>query len=194
MRIELCGGIGAGKSSFVSSIKAFNSNTTLLFEDFSLIGHLADFYSDPKYYAFETELYCLLYHVHLIKISMLKKKPILCDFSLELDWVFAKNNLSSHEWNAYNYVYQEAIRQVKQADSIIFLTCSIEEMKRRILRRGRESEADITADYQNNIIRGLKKRLLQTGIDTIELDSEINDLREYDVVSKLNLGPISYIL
>lgn len=185
MRIELCGGLASGKTSLASSIKEITPNYNVVFEDFSATGHLADFYNNPKYYAFETEIFCLLSHVHSIKVSMLDNKPILCDFSLVQDWVYSKINLNNTEWRVYEQVYQEAVRQVNQTDLVVFLTCSVDEMLKRIRIRGRKSEESVDENYQNQIVNGLRKRLLETKIETMEISSELNDFREQSVVSKI---------
>lgn len=181
MRIELCGGIAAGKTTFSSSIKALQSKYMVVFEEFSN-EFLADFYNNPTYYAFETELYFLINHLHQIKVALQKSDFILCDFSLELDRVYASINLKNDEWTAYERVYQEALRGVRRADCIVLLDCSVDVMIERIIHRGRKGEVAVDKDYQKRIVDGIKKHLKEAGIKTLELNSEENDLRNCETV------------
>lgn len=93
MRIETCGGIAAGKTTLASALKACFPNSHTVLENAFSGDFLSDFYLDSKYYAYETEVFFLLQHMHQLKVGQRENMPLVCEFSLEQDSFYGENNL-----------------------------------------------------------------------------------------------------
>src|SRR5207302_1694437 len=79
IRIEICGGIASGKTTFAS---LFEQQAKIIYEDFQAVPFWQDFYAAPAEHAFETELSFLLQHYHQVKRAQSKGQSlVVCDFS-----------------------------------------------------------------------------------------------------------------
>lgn len=185
LRIEICGGIAAGKTTLASALKERCPHFGVVLEDAFSGGFLEDFYRHPRYFAYETQLFFLLQHMHQIKAEQLKKLPLFCDFSLEQDYAYAENNLISEEWKSFQEVYRRSELQVRTPDVIIFLECPTEILLKRIAARGRASEARIDKSYLDRTVFHLKKRLSSLRREVITIDSSEYDFREKVDVARL---------
>ena len=95
MRIEICGGIATGKTTLTKQLSHMGFGG--VFEDFSSIAFLSDFYETPELYTYETEIAFLLQHTYQIKKRSFAGKVIVCDYSIEQDFAYAVNNLDKQE-------------------------------------------------------------------------------------------------
>lgn len=77
-RIEICGNIASGKTTFATLSQAYGYNAIL--EDFKKIPYLEDFYFSPSEFAFETEISFTLQHYYQIKKA--SSNTFITDFSL----------------------------------------------------------------------------------------------------------------
>lgn len=179
-RIEICGGIASGKTTLVQQFE--KNGYFAIYEDFGNNPFIHNFYSDPTRYAFETELTFSLQHFHTLKISNTQKQ-IITDYSLEQDYAYAKNNLTSSEFFAFETVFNEIIQQVGKASIVVYIKCPIEILLNRIEKRNRRVEKAITYDYLDGIINALEKRLNNGHINYVTLDSDKMDFRRDDVFS-----------
>ncbi len=185
MRIEICGGIASGKTTLAASLATAHKELIPIFEDFTGNGFLADFNCAPDYYAYETEISFLLEHMHKIKKGMLNKSSMICDFSLEQDYAYAKNNLCESDMNTFSQIYSSVIQRVSGPDIIILLECEISTMLRRISERSRASESSITAKYLELTTTVLKNHIAHKNPRVIRLNSDIYDFREPEVAAYL---------
>lgn len=160
MRIKICGGIATGKTTHAHVLEAYGPCFTAIYEDFSSNTFLADFYADVPRYAYETEIFFLLQHMHRIKVAQATCQHIGCDFSVEQDYAYALSNLEITGQFSFCEVYKETIRQINAPDLIIFLQCPIHILLQRIHMRGRDNETAIDAVYLENTIQSLKSRVL----------------------------------
>ena len=91
-RIEVCGGIASGKTTFSELMR--NIGIQPLFENFRANPFWKTFYSDSGKYTFEKEITFILQHYHQIKYEYKKNKINICDYSLLLDIAYAKRDLN----------------------------------------------------------------------------------------------------
>lgn len=181
MRIELCGGIASGKSTFASVAQNYLANSIAVYEQISDNCFLTDFYLDPKYYAFETEIAFLLQHMHQIKVAQKTSNVLICDYSLEQDYAYGESNLVGGALNAFYQTYQEAINQIHPADLILFFDCPINVLLKRIKTRNRGNERGIDSEYLSHTINCLKQRLESVACPVVVIDSEKYDFRNNSV-------------
>ena len=192
MRIEICGGIAAGKTTLAATLEKLGYNC--IYEDLTSLKILKDFYNDPGLYTFETEIMCLLQHVHQIKAEKLKRDILFTDFSLQQDYAYASNNLTVSEQCAFNAVYTEVINQLLEPELIIYLKCDPLILKNRIVARGRIEEQGISVKYIENIICKLEERIGDKKIQVISVDTGNYDLRDIKVVNKIVITAIKNCL
>lgn len=191
MRIEICGGIASGKTTLASAIQMYFPTCEAIFEDVFSNGFLADFYEDTAYYAYETELFFVLQHMHQIKAGQRRGITLVCDFSMEQDFAYGKSNLAAKEWQSFLGVYQETTHQINIPNLIIFLECPTDVLLKRIADRGRKSEATINASYLNQSIDLLKNHLNDIGRNVVAIDSSKYDFRNAGDLVHLFSGPLS---
>lgn len=193
MRIEICGGIASGKTTLTSMMQKYLKNSVAVHEDITSSCFLDDFYKNPQYYAFETEIAFLLQHLHQIKAVRNDVCNIICDYSLEQDFAYASSNLSDNAFHSFAHVYHESINQIKAADIIIFLECPADVMLNRITARGNRSEQEIDANYLAQTVKCLKSHLQNVSSFVLYVDSRKYDFRDANSISSLLSGPLMQI-
>lgn len=192
MRIEICGGISAGKTTLAKALDILGYSC--VYEDFSSIASLDDFYTDPEAYNFETELFFLLQHMYQVKKMWQTSSCIVCDYSFEQDYAYAKHNMIGRAWKVFESVFYEIITQIQEADLIINLRCDSEILKERITARGRIYEKSVSVDYLKNTIDQVDNRLNEISTHVVYLDSDLYDFRDIEVVKKVVLPIINTYL
>lgn len=61
--------------------------------------------------------------------------------------LFLRRYISKRDWAVYERLYQSMKRALRPPDVLIALTCSLSTTKKRIAKRGRESESTIPDSY-----------------------------------------------
>jgi deoxyguanosine kinase len=107
-RIEICGGIASGKTTFA---RLFAEQAKVIYEDFLAVPFWEDFYAAPAEHAFETELSFLLQHYHQVKRAQSESHTlIVCDFSFALDAAYAHVSLNPGDLKAFLGVLEQVRR------------------------------------------------------------------------------------
>ena len=162
--ISIEGNIATGKSTHFDYIKSLDLENVYFVEepvkdwleikDKDNKNALECFYEDQKKNSFCFQV--LAYITRLKKLmDMVKLHPtgiIICERCIETDKnVFAKmlyeaGNISSIEWETYNYWYN-CFEEISQVDLIIYIKTDPYECKKRILSRNRSEESNIPLEY-----------------------------------------------
>lgn len=175
-RIEICGGMASGKTSFAKLFQ--RTRIKPIFEEFRRNPFLSAFYARPDEYAFETETGFLLQHYHQIKAARIfdPSRPYICDFSLCLDKAYAVVTIKRSK-SAFDSVFQHVIADLSPPDLLVYLDCDAETQMRRIRRRRRKMEEGITLEYLqalNSAIRSVvRKQRIRHNV--ISINSDNND-------------------
>ncbi|MBW1783150.1 MAG: deoxynucleoside kinase [Deltaproteobacteria bacterium] len=175
-RIEVCGGIASGKTTFAGLME--NLKLKILFEDFKKNPFWEAFYTNPGKYIFETEITFLLLHFHQIKKDLESQNKIgVCDFSFLLDLSYAKVGLTGSKLEAFEKVYSEITMELGPPSLIIYLKCDAETELRRIRGRGRAEENMITLKFLESLNLALEKEIEKHQADSMimTIDSSIRD-------------------
>lgn len=150
--IAVAGTIGAGKTSLVQWLTK-RYGVTPFYEPNDENPYIADFYKDMKRYAFHSQAFFLAHKLELHQKLERSGKPAVIDRTIYEDAeIFARNlhltrKMSNRDWAVYERLYEGIRRALKPPDVMIALTCSLSATKKRIDRRGRESESAIPDAY-----------------------------------------------
>ena len=183
-RIEICGGIASGKTTFAS---LFNrQNLTPLFEDFKKSPFWEAFYRNPGKYIFETEISFILLHYHQIKNGLKSKQEMICDFSFLLDLAYAKIGLSGTKLKAFECVLNEIQKELPEPRLIVYLKCDAATELNRIRKRDRAEESSIDLEFLDSLNKALQKEAatIQDQRKVVTIDSSQKDFANDESVKK----------
>src|SRR5882672_27038 len=171
-RIEVCGGIAAGKTTLARVMKHAGHNA--VFENFRLNPFIEKFYSAPSFYSFETEISFLLQHYSQIKTEGELKGGVFCDYSLALDCAYAQVTLTQAQLEIFRVVHQGVTSEVGAPGLLIHLRCAPTTQLRRIRERNRVMENSISLAYLDSINCALEELVKPTSWNgrILEIDSE----------------------
>lgn len=173
-----------------------SSGRRILLEQFEANPFLTSFYSNPREFAFETEITFLLQHYSSIHAS--KHQPLLVlDYALIQDLAYAQINLRFGKLRAFTSVWREVLRQVGRPSMIIFLSCSIDQQMARIRGRQRWFERKISPAYLCKLNSATSSAVARSHpaskilrIDSGEVDfvNDPSDIRTVRSLVKSSLG------
>ena len=182
-RIEICGGIAAGKSTLTNMLES--NGFSAVYERFEDNPFLKEFYQKGHDNALETELVFLLLHYNQLK-GLGDENIIVSDYSLLQDYSYALQNMQDDEVKVFDNVYQYLSKNLSPVDLVIYLKCGIDCLLRRICERKREDEKTISKEYLCRHIEVLEK-VLQSIDNVLIIDSENYDFRGRDKNTVLDM-------
>lgn len=143
------GPIGAGKTSLARKL-AERVQGDLALEGADANPFLPKFYQDRARYALATQLFFLFQRVEQVrelKQTDLFGPPVVSDFILDKDPLFAQLTLSDDEFRLYQQIYAQLEPQTPTPDLVIYLQAPVEVLVERVRQRGLPYERPIDADY-----------------------------------------------
>ena len=176
--MEVAGCIGSGKTTLVGALS--NRLLTGIYEDHTINPFWKAFYTDPAGCAFETEISFLLQHYHFAKRATASSEGVvLLDHSFELDMAYAEIGLEGTRKEIFAAIYREIRNEIGMPQVLVFITCSADEMLKRIRARGRSFEENISLDFLAELQRALEKRIaaVADSVPVVAIDAETTDFR-----------------
>ena len=143
------GPIGVGKTTLARRIAAESGARTLL-EQPQENPFLEKFYRDAARHALPAQLFFLFQRVSQLRELVqtdLFNAPVVSDFLLDKDPIFARLTLDDDELNLYRQMYEHLSPQAPQPDLVIYLQAQPEILIERLRKRGVAMEAAISEDY-----------------------------------------------
>lgn len=148
--IAVEGPIGVGKTTLSKAI-AESQSFHLLKEIVDENPFLTKFYDDIEAWSFQTEMFflCNRYkQLSDIKQEIIaKEKPVVADYHLFKNLIFAKRTLESIEYKKYEEIYKILTQDMPVPNIIIYLYASQDTLMKRIGLRGREFEKNMDPAY-----------------------------------------------
>lgn len=152
--ITVMGTMGSGKTT-VAGLIAQKLKFQLLEENFGDNAFLPRFYKDMKRWAFHSQTFFLMEKTNqmLETRSLLVKKSIVQDTPIQQDvFSYAKaqhilGNIDDAEWKLYLKIYHSFEPYFPKPKFIVYLKTTVNELKRRIVARGRGYEQAIPRSY-----------------------------------------------
>lgn len=143
------GPIGCGKTTLAKML-ADRFPVDYLSEKAESNPFLPRFYQDAQRYALPTQLFFLFQRANQIKDLSQRDmfaKPIVADFFLEKDLLFARLNLDDEEYALYHNIYTHLQLKAPKPDLVIYLQTPIDALMDRIEERSVSYEQDIPREY-----------------------------------------------
>lgn len=143
------GPIGVGKTHLARRL-AERVQGDLALEGADANPFLPRFYQDRARYALATQLFFLFQRaeqVRDLKQADLFGRPVVSDFILDKDPLFAQLTLSDDEFRLYQQIYARLEPQAPTPDLVIYLQAPVEVLAERVRQRGLSYERPIDVDY-----------------------------------------------
>lgn len=128
-----------------------------LYEPVATNPYLADFYKDPKRWAFSMQVHMLHWRHHLHRLAVCELmhddfSGVLLDRGLPGDRIFcnrqrAYGNISMREWTTYNRMYETLTSCLMPPSTLVYLDVAPEVAHARAARRSRDAEEHLTLEY-----------------------------------------------
>lgn len=148
--ITVEGPIGIGKTSLAKAI-ADHYRYALLKEIVDENPFLGKFYDNIEEWSFQTEMFFLCNRYKQLNDIQEKfltiEKPVVADYHIFKNLIFAQRTLNHKEYEKYYKVYQILTENMPQPNVIIYLNASLDTLLKRIKTRGREIERNISPLY-----------------------------------------------
>ncbi len=147
--IAIDGVIGAGKTS-LAKVLSNKIHAGLILEKFEDNPFLEKFYSDPKKYAFHTQLYFLMSRYRqqreIAQIDLFNSR-VISDYLFAKDRIFAEINLNEEEYALYDKIYRLIEKDIPRPDLVIYLQAAPEFLYKRTKQRNRSVERELEYEY-----------------------------------------------
>ena len=143
------GPIGCGKTTLATRL-AERIGGKVLLEDPKANPFLGQFYRDMRRYALPTQLFFLFQRVQQLeglRQPDLFEKPIVADFTLAKDPLFARLTLDDAEYQLYSKIYDHVKPQAPVPDLVVYLQASVDTLVQRVKKRGNPIETGIDDEY-----------------------------------------------
>jgi deoxyguanosine kinase len=150
------GPIGAGKTSLARRL-AERFGADLLLEAPEENPFLERFYRDMARYALPTQLFFLFQRVRQLEPLAqpgLFDRPVVADFLLEKDPLFARLTLSADELSLYERIYAALAPQAAAPDLVVYLEARPRTLAERVRRRAASWERGISEAYLAMLAEG----------------------------------------
>jgi deoxyadenosine/deoxycytidine kinase len=143
------GPIGSGKTTLARML-ADKFPVDYISEKAEANPFLPRFYQDAQRYGLPTQLFFLFQRANQIKDLSQRDmfaKPIVADFFLDKDPIFARLNLDDEEYALYHQIYQHLQLKAPKPDLVIYLQTPIDALVERVEARNVSYEQDIPREY-----------------------------------------------
>ena len=147
-------------------------------EENPFLGH---FYEEKPGAAFRTQLYFLMERQKRIREMMAIEAPgpVISDFLMEKDRIFANLNLDDEELKLYDRYYEALTMGLPQPDLVIYLQAKPEVLRTRLMKKKVREERQISPEYIEEVARAYEHFFFRyEGADLLVVDTSEIDFVE----------------
>jgi deoxyguanosine kinase len=116
---------------------------------------LAEFYKEKPGSALRAQMYFLIERQKRLREALAVEAPgpILADFLMEKDRIFANLNLDDEELKLYERYYEALTTDIPPPDLVIYLQAKPEVLRARIVKKASREETQISLEYIEEVAR-----------------------------------------
>jgi deoxyguanosine kinase len=116
---------------------------------------LADFYREKSGAAFQAQMYFLMERQRRLRDALVDGSPgpVVADYLLEKDKIFAYINLDNVDLQLYERYYSIVAEGLRAPDLVIYLQATPEVLQKRIARKRAPAEGRISRAYLEEVVR-----------------------------------------
>jgi deoxyguanosine kinase len=170
--ITVEGPIGIGKTSLARAISE-RFQFALLKEIVDENPFLGKFYDNIEEWSFQTEMFFLCNRYKQLgdinEHYLSKDKPVVADYHIMKNLIFAQRTLNDQEYKKYLDIYQILTKDMPKPNVIIYLNASLDTLLKRIKMRGREVEKNISPLYLEQLSLDYEQAMIQFEQDHPEI-------------------------
>ena len=150
---------------------------------------LAGFYREEPGAAFRAQMYFLIERQRRLREALAVEAPgpMLADFLIEKDRIFANLNLDDEELKLYERFYETLTAGLPAPDLVIYLQAKPEVLRTRIAKKGAREETQISTEYIGEVARAYEHFFFRysaadllvintSEIDFVERNSDLQQL------------------
>jgi deoxyadenosine/deoxycytidine kinase len=153
--VAIEGPIGVGKTTLARLIHE-ELEAELLLEVFEENPFLSDFYADRAKYAFQTQIFFLLSRYrqqYQVIPHVLRRSPLVSDYTFSKDQLFARLNLAGDELAVYDTLHAVLAEKIPRADLVVYLRADQDVLMERIEMRDRTYERAMSRQYIADLMK-----------------------------------------
>jgi deoxyadenosine/deoxycytidine kinase len=116
---------------------------------------LADFYKERPGSAFRAQMYFLMERQCRLReaLAIESPGPVISDYLMEKDRMFANLNLNDEELKLYERYYDTLAAELPAPDLVIYLQAKPEILRARIAKKASREETQISLEYLEEVAR-----------------------------------------
>jgi deoxyguanosine kinase len=116
---------------------------------------LSDFYKEKPGSALRAQMYFLMERQKRVREALAVEAPgpVLSDFLMEKDRIFANLNLNDEELKLYERYYEAMTADIPAPDLVIYLQAKPEVLRARIEKKASREETQISLEYIEEVAR-----------------------------------------
>src|ERR1700737_2959029 len=116
---------------------------------------LAEFYKEKPGSALRTQMYFLMERQRRLREALAVEAPgpVISDYLMEKDRIFANLNLDDEELKLYERYYESLAAEIPAPDLVIYLQAKPEVLRVRIAKKASREETQISLEYIEEVAR-----------------------------------------
>jgi deoxyadenosine/deoxycytidine kinase len=183
-----------GKTSLARCL-AGELNARLIFERVEDNPFLTKFYDDRRTHAFQNQIFFLLSRYQqqreLVQQELFAQNTV-ADYLFAKDKIFATLTLTEEELNLYQQIYRLLNPRIPKPDLVIYLQANLETLYKRIKKRDKSYERNVSADYLEEVARAYNEFFFRYDetpllvVNTSEIDFVASSKDLADLIKEIN--------